>query len=128
LSTTSFPDDGLSGNGVFMANANVREFTDSNFQTEVLSSEEPVLVDFWAEWCGPCRNLAPVIEAVADEFVGKAKVGKVDTESNRDISMKFDITAIPTVIVFKGGKVVKKFVGFQKKEVLATALTDAATK
>jgi thioredoxin 1 len=111
-----------------MANANVREFTDNNFESEVISSDLPVLVDFWAEWCGPCRNLAPVIDAVADEFAGKAKVGKVDTDSNRAVSMKFDITAIPTVIVFKGGKVVKKFVGFQKKDVLANALTDAATK
>ncbi len=111
-----------------MANANVREFTDGNFDSEVLTSDVPVLVDFWAEWCGPCRNLAPVIDAVADEFAGKARVGKVDTDANRNTAMKFDITAIPTVIVFKGGKVVKKFVGFQKKDVLANALIDAASK
>jgi len=109
-----------------MASANVREFTDGNFSTEVLSSTEPVLVDFWAEWCMPCRNLAPVIDAVADELAGKVKVGKVDTDSNRDISMKYGITAIPTVIIFKGGQPVKKFVGFKKKDELVAALTEAA--
>jgi len=108
-----------------MANANVREFTDGNFGAEVLGSKEPVLVDFWAEWCMPCRTLAPVIDAVADELVGKAKIGKVDTDSNRDISMKYGITAIPTIIIFKGGQVVKKFVGFKKKDELVAALTEA---
>ncbi len=108
-----------------MANANVKEFTDANFDAEVLKSSNPVLVDFWAEWCMPCRNLAPVIDAVADDFAGKAKVGKVDTDANQAIAVKYGITAIPTVIVFKGGQPVKKFVGFQKKDVLAAALSDA---
>jgi len=109
-----------------MASENVKEFTDGNFEAEVLKSDQPVLVDFWAEWCMPCRNLAPVVESVADEFKGKARVGKVDTDANRGISMKYGITAIPTVIVFKSGQVVKKFVGFQKKDTLAAALTEAA--
>ncbi|MGD9789246.1 MAG: thioredoxin [Phycisphaerales bacterium] len=108
-----------------MANANVKEFTDANFDAEVLKSSNPVLVDFWAEWCMPCRNLAPVIDAVADDFAGKAKVGKVDTDANQAIAVKYGITAIPTVIVFKGGQPVKKFVGFQKKDILAAALSDA---
>ena len=108
-----------------MANPNVREFTDGNFETEVLASAEPVLVDFWAEWCMPCRNLAPVIDAVAEELAGKARVGKVDTDSNRNISVKYGITAIPTVIIFKGGQVVKKFVGFKKKDELVAALQEA---
>ncbi len=108
-----------------MANANVREFTDGNFESEVLSAKEPVLVDFWAEWCMPCRTLGPIVDAVADELVGKAKVGKVDTDNNREISMKYGITAIPTVIIFKGGQPVKKFVGFKKKDELVAALNEA---
>jgi len=110
-----------------MASANVKEFTDANFQNEVLDSSVPVLVDFWAEWCMPCKMLTPTIEALADEFAGKVKVGKVDTDSNRDIAVKYQISAIPTVIVFKGGQVVKKFVGLQGKNEFAAAL-DAATK
>jgi thioredoxin 1 len=109
-----------------MASANVREFTDGNFSSEVLGSKEPVLVDFWAEWCGPCRMLAPVIDSVADELAGKVKVGKVDTDNNREISMKYGITAIPTVIIFKGGQPVKKFVGLKKKDDLVAALNEAA--
>src|SRR5512138_3784113 len=100
-----------------MSSANVREFTDGNFGSEVLSASEPVLVDFWAEWCMPCRTLSPIIDAVADELVGK-----VDTDNNREISMKYGITAIPTVIIFKGGQPVKKFVGFKKKDELVAAL------
>ncbi len=111
-----------------MASQHVKEFTDSNFSAEVLQSKDPVLVDFWAEWCMPCRNLAPVIEAVAEEFAGKAKVGKVDTDSNRQVAMTYQITAIPTVIIFKGGQVVKKYVGFQKRDTLAQALTEAAAR
>lgn len=107
-----------------MASANVKEFTDSNFDTEVLGAAEPVLVDFWAEWCMPCRILAPTIDDVADEHAGKVKVGKVDTESNRDISMKYGISAIPTVIIFKGGEVAKKFVGLTKKEDIDAALAE----
>src|SRR5690349_8775963 len=109
-----------------MASANVREFTDGNFSSEVLGAKEPVLVDFWAEWCGPCRMLAPVIDSVADELAGKVKVGKVDTDNNREISMKYGITAIPTVIIFKGGQPVKKFVGLKKKDDLVAALNEAA--
>ena len=110
-----------------MANAHVKQFTDANFDAEVLGAAEPVLVDFWAEWCGPCRMLAPTIDAVAETYHGKAKVGKVDVDSNRAISVKFGITAIPTVIIFKGGQIAKKFVGLARKEDLAAAL-DAAAK
>jgi thioredoxin 1 len=108
-----------------MANPHVLEFTDGNFETEVIEAKEPVLVDFWAEWCMPCRNLAPVIDAVAEEMAGKARVGKVDTDANRSVSLKYGITAIPTVIIFKNGQVVKKFVGFKKKEELVAALQEA---
>jgi thioredoxin 1 len=109
-----------------MANPHVREFTDGNFETEVIASDKPVLVDFWAEWCMPCRNLAPVIDAVAEELADQARVGKVDTDSNKNISVKYEITAIPTVIIFHKGKVVKKFVGFKKKDELVAALQEAA--
>ena len=109
-----------------MANANVQQFTDANFESEVIQSPVPVLVDFWAEWCMPCKMLTPTIEQLADEFKGKAKIGKVDTDSNRNISVKYGISAIPTVIIFKGGQMVKKFVGLQSKGDFAAALEAAA--
>lgn len=109
-----------------MASEHVTEFTDDNFEAEVLKSSEPVLVDFWAEWCQPCRILAPTIDELAGEFSGRVKVGKVDTDNNRDVSFKYGISAIPTVILFKGGEVVEKFVGLTKKDDLAAALEKAA--
>lgn len=109
-----------------MGSANVKVFTESNFQSEVLGAREPVLVDFWAEWCMPCRILSPTIDDVADEHAGKVKVGKVDTDANREISVKYGISAIPTVIIFKGGEVVKKFVGLAKKEEIDAALAELA--
>ncbi len=87
------------------------EFTDLNFEKEVLQSEKPVLVDFWAVWCGPCKMIAPVVEEIATEYNGKLKVGKVDVDSNPEISMKFGIRSIPTLMVFKGGKVVEQIIG-----------------
>jgi thioredoxin 1 len=107
-----------------MASANVTEFTDANFQNEVLSTSEPVLVDFWAEWCMPCRMLTPTIEQLAAEYAGKVKVGKLDTDNNRDVSVKYGIQAIPTVILFKGGEVKRKFVGLQSKGDFAAALDE----
>ncbi len=109
-----------------MASENVKEFTDSNFETEVLKSDQPVLVDFWAEWCAPCRMLAPTIEKLATAYTGKVKVGKVDTDSNRDVSIKYGISAIPTVILFKGGQVAQKFVGLRQEKEFKEAL-DAAS-
>jgi thioredoxin 1 len=103
----------------------VHAFTDANFDSEVLASSTPVLVDFWAEWCMPCRALAPIVDSIANELAGKVKVGKVDIDANRDTAMKYRITAIPTIIIFKGGKPVKQFVGLNKKEALVAALTDA---
>src|SRR5205823_14132642 len=108
--------------GAFMATANIKEFTDQNFEAEVLKSNEPVLVDFWAEWCMPCRMLAPTIEKLADNYVGKVKVGKLDTDSNRDTAMKYQISAIPTVILFKGGQVAQTFVGLRQEKDFKEAL------
>lgn len=94
-----------------MAGANTLEFTDSNFDSEVLGATVPVLVDFWAEWCAPCRAIGPTIDQVADATSGRAKVGKVNVDNARDVAMKYGIMSIPTILVFKDGQVIKKFVG-----------------
>ncbi len=99
-----------------MASQTVLELTDSNFESEVIQSDVPVLVDFWAEWCQPCKMLAPTIDELAAEYDGKVKVGKVDTDANREVSVQFGISAIPTVILFKDGEIQKKFVGLTPKE------------
>ena len=111
-----------------MASENVKEFTDQNFEQEVLKSPEPVLVDFWAEWCMPCRLLAPTIDKLAKEYAGKVKVGKVDTDSNRDVSIKYGISAIPTVILFKDGQVAQKFVGLRQERDFRDALDSHTSK
>ena len=107
-----------------MASENVLEITDENFEAEVKNANVPVLLDFWAEWCRPCKMLAPVIEEIADLYAGKIKVGKLDTDSARDVALKFDISAIPTVILFKDGAPVKKFVGLQQKADFKAALDE----
>jgi thioredoxin 1 len=95
------------------------EVTDANFKTEVLESKTPVLVDFWAEWCGPCKMIAPVVEELAKEYDGKLRVGKVDVDSNQQTAMQFGVRSIPTLLIFKNGKVVDQIVGAVPKRMLA---------
>lgn len=100
-------------------------FTDQNFDQEVIKSEKPVLVDFWAPWCGPCQIMGPIVEELAKEMGDKAKIGKLNVDENSVVAQNFSIMSIPTVMIFKGGKMVKQFVGVQAKESLKEELEKA---
>ncbi len=100
-------------------------FTTQNFESEVLNSDKPVLVDFYADWCGPCKMMAPVVEELAELYDGKAKVGKLNVDNNEELAMKYGVMSIPTLLVIKNGQVEAKMVGVQKREVLMDALDKA---
>jgi thioredoxin 1 len=94
-----------------MASPDLMTITDQNFQTEVLGSEMPVLVDFWATWCGPCRSIAPAVEELAKQYAGRIKVGKLDIDAHQDVPQKYSIMSIPTLMIFKGGQLADQVVG-----------------
>jgi thioredoxin 1 len=101
-----------------MASADVMTFTDDNFQNEVLAAKEPVLVDFWAAWCGPCRAIAPLVEELAKEHKGKLKVGKLDIDAHQNVPQKYGIMSIPTLLLFKNGQIADQIVGAVPKSKL----------
>jgi thioredoxin 1 len=103
--------------------ANALAVTDESFEQEVLKSDVPVLVDFWAAWCGPCRMIAPTVDQLAVEYAGKLKVVKVDVDQNPDISGRFGVLSIPTLMVFKGGQMVERILGAVPKQALLSKLT-----
>jgi len=98
-------------------------FTDANFDTEALKSEIPVVVDFWAEWCGPCRMIGPIMEELSENFEGKAKVGKLNVDENPQVAMKYGVRSIPTVLFIKNGEVVDKVIGAVQKSAFVDKLT-----
>jgi thioredoxin 1 len=102
---------------------NISHVTDATFESTVVNSDKPAMVDFWAVWCGPCRIVAPHVEALAQEFAGKAVVAKLDVDSNRQTAIKFGIQSIPTLLFFKGGTVVDRVIGAVDKKVLKEKLT-----
>ena len=103
---------------------NLIEFTDDNFDREVLKSNLPVLVDFWAEWCGPCKMIAPIVEEIAGDYAGKVKVGKVNVDFNNQVAMQYGIRGIPALLVFKGGAVANQIVGAVPKNNITQILDE----
>ena len=104
---------------------NVMEFNDQNFDSDVLKAGMPVLVDFWAVWCGPCKAIAPIVEEVANDYSGKVRVGKIDVDSNNQVAMRYGIRSIPTLLLFSGGEVVGQVIGNVGKESIESMLSKA---
>jgi thioredoxin 1 len=98
------------------------EVTEANFQKEVLESTEPVLIDFWAEWCTPCKMIGPLVEQIADEYKGRVRVGKLDADANPDVLMRYNVMGIPTLMLFKGGEAVERITGYQPKDKITSKL------
>ncbi|HEU4415833.1 MAG TPA: thioredoxin [Candidatus Angelobacter sp.] len=105
-----------------MASQTILEVTDGNFDQEVLKSDQPVMIDFWAAWCGPCKALAPIVDEVASAYSGKVKVGKMDVDSSPVTPQRYGVRGIPTLLIFKGGQVQEQIVGYVKREVIEKAL------
>jgi thioredoxin 1 len=105
-----------------MAGNHIVEFTDSNFEQEVLKSDKPVLVDFWAEWCAPCRMIAPAVEAIANQYSDRAKVGKLNVDQNLSVTSRYGIRGIPTLLIFKSGQIQEQVVGVTSKDNLVKLL------
>ena len=110
-----------------MAAFNIVTLTKANFANEVLQSPTPVLVDFWAEWCGPCKMIAPVLNELAEEYTGRVKIGKVNIDEDQQLATEYGIRAIPTLLIFKGGQVAEQIVGVKSKRDLKTMLDRAVT-
>ena len=104
---------------------NVVTLTDDNFETEVNASDKPVLVDYWATWCGPCKMVGPIVEEIANDYDGRVKVGKIDVDNNNQVAMKYGIRSIPTLLLFKGGEVVDQVIGNVGKESIESMLNKA---